>query len=391
MMNISVIKNKSIVITIFTILIVALSYYSYVFIKKRMEVKIGALQPNVKLLENTKILDDSIDKKYRGVKVVNSENKYFKFKEEISYLISRATGTELNTLRYAELKLDDKYNKDQHIKNSSIFLDSTASREMKLDILYFLLHDFLETSQLGPSFFALSQSKTFSKYLVDFEKINPAYKNYKSSNVDYAPYQDRIEIYLDLNNLIAKDYPSLAANSTLAHKYIELYIRTKNVAFLEKSKENYIKANSILDGLEATTTATVNDYVVGLNHFSAATSIYNNLGFETSKDPIELSKNAVYYSNKYKTDYTMMSVYVYSYVLANQKDVNLKDLKVANNLLIKNKKFLASVLKTNNVTSGKMDTEDRQLFSLNTLRLMSVDEDFADYLSSTGFDLNKLK
>ena len=170
--------------------------------------------------------------------------------------------------------------------------------------------------------------------------------------------------------------------------YLGLYTESKDVKYLEKSKENI---NAVIALIDAPKSITVNDYVVGLNHTAAALIIYKNMGIDFGKSPEELSKNAVYYSNKYKTNYTNMSVFVLSYVLSHKKDPSISELELSNQILIKNKNFLNTVLKTSNIRNGTLDINDNRIFSLNTLRLMSLDKNFENYLASTGFDISKLK
>ncbi len=134
-------KIVNVLVIVIVLLMISAGIY---LVRKNKEVKVVNITPQVKLLEDpdTIVLDDLINKNYRSTKVIKNKNIYFKFKKEIEYKKSYATGTELDILRYAELKMDDKYSLDEHIKNSPIFLDSEASKEMKADILYFLLHTF---------------------------------------------------------------------------------------------------------------------------------------------------------------------------------------------------------------------------------------------------------
>lgn len=379
-------KIVNVLVIVIVLLMISAGIY---LVRKNKEVKVVNITPQVKLLEDpdTIVLDDLINKNYRSTKVIKNKNIYFKFKKEIEYKKSYATGTELDILRYAELKMDDKYSLDEHIKNSPIFLDSEASKEMKADILYFLLHNFLETGLINPSIYAISNSKIFSTYLLELEKLSPEYKSGKDK-LEFLSHQDKIKIYLELNNIIRKDYPSIGISGTLADMYLGLYTESKDVKYLEKSKENI---NAVIALIDAPKSITVNDYVVGLNHTAAALIIYKNMGIDFGKSPEELSKNAVYYSNKYKTNYTNMSVFVLSYVLSHKKDPSISELELSNQILIKNKNFLNTVLKTSNIRNGTLDINDNRIFSLNTLRLMSLDKNFENYLASTGFDISKLK
>lgn len=371
------------------VIVALLSLAAYFNFKLQHQAKVARIKPDTFLLDKKSVppVDDSIDPRYSNFKVVNTMDTYYKVKENLENIKKGLSGKDLDMMRYAELRLDKGYNKDQFIKNSIIFLNSSSSITLKSDIVYFVLHDFLESDSLEPTLYVLNNVQDFKKYLDEVSKTTKEYNDF-IRNKSSRSYDNKLKIYLALNNAIAKDYPSLASNGTLAHKYIERYLDKNEESDLTNAVENYKKAESLISAKDQ---VTINDFVVGLNHIAAATVIFRDFNIPTTLDPEELSRNAIYYSNKYKSSYTKMSLFVYAFVLAHNKVVDITELKRVNTILIKNAEFLKNVIKMPNVVGAYLNENDYRLFSLNTLRLMSKDVDMLNFIKENSPEIIKNK
>ena len=130
---------------IILVLLGGILYYGY-STKSQKLVK-GWNLPTVKYINESELLENKIPKKYREVASIKSLEEYLKIKKDLNTYIDNATSGSkysVNTLKYAEVKMDYKYNKGEFFKNIKPLLASDLASSTKSDILYFVLHNFIE-------------------------------------------------------------------------------------------------------------------------------------------------------------------------------------------------------------------------------------------------------
>ncbi len=381
---------------IILVLLGGILYYGY-STKSQKLVK-GWNLPTVKYINESELLENKIPKKYREVASIKSLEEYLKIKKDLNTYIDNATSGSkysVNTLRYAEVKMDYKYNKGEFFKNIKPLLASDLASSTKSDILYFVLHNFIETGYLFPTIYMLKNTSGFENYIKLLES-SPVSKEYADfvKNGDKLVYEDKAKIHNELNYIISKDYPSVAMNGMLAHSFMEDYIRgnKKDNLLVQKSLDNYNIVRNILS--EQKKDYIVTDYIVGLNQMAMTNVLYKENSVPNNNiDSYEMLNNSLYLTKKYKTNYTAMTYFVYNYVLVNedkknQAKIDYMSKKIVGSVFFMDNFFNFSYIKN----ESKYNPDDFRLFSLNTLKDFSDNsKEFKIYLESKSFDFSKIK